>query len=644
MRSATVCAFVAGWVAGAFVLDASAATPTEHPARALIEHGSIAARADPEDSRRDAEAALRLLARHPDPDLEVRARLLLCDYYSERDRAAAEGEVRLANALLPRVRRTGLRAGVLACRGQILETAGDNARAEALYGEAVGVATTAQDDEMLAEALFQRGFVFGLRGEYSAGLADLRRAEALYEKTGMSQHALTVLNGIATLFNRMGDYAQASAIYVRALKAQAAAGMRREVVVTEHNLGRAHERLGEWDAAKGAFEAALTVSRELGYARGEAYALRGLAAAANATGDARGALRLLERAVELQRQTTDARLHAQIQLARGMALHRLGRLPESASALEDAMEVFRQADSLGELAASSTELAAVRAEMSDWRAAFEHQAEAKTVTERLLRNQLDQRFAALKVEFDMAATEKENQLLQRENQANEKALAQSRRVRQLQAVVIGLTAVLVLLLVWLVIHQRRSTLRMRALAMTDELTGVPNRRAALMRLDTLLHGPDAPGCSVLIVDIDHFKTINDRHGHPIGDEVLKVVAACLGGTVPAPGFFGRLGGEEFLVVLPDVSQEAALTAAEILRERIRAIDTVRWFADGHRITVSIGIAASQAGVDTPSTVLQRADAALYAAKRAGRNCVRSAGAAEPATATIVKPGEIRAQG
>lgn len=607
----------------------------EHPAQALVEHGSIAARTDPEDSRRDAETALALLARRPDPDLEVRARLLLCDYYSERDRVAAEREVTLANALLPRVRRTGLRAGVLACRGQILETAGDNARAESLYGEAVGVATTAQDDEMLAEALFQRGFVFGLQGEYSAGLADLRRAEALYEKTGMSQHALTVLNGIATLFNRMGDYAQASAIYARALKAQLAAGMRREVAVTEHNLGRAHERLGEWDAAKRAFEETLTLSRELGYARGEAYALRGLAAAANATGDARGALRLLQRAAELQHQTTDARLHAQIQLARGMALHRLGRLSESASALEEAMEVFRQADSLGELAASSAELAAVRAEMSDWRAAFEHQAEAKTVTERLLRNQLDQRFAALKVEFDTAATEKENQLLQRENRANEQALAQSRRVRQLQAVVIGLTAVLVLLLVWLVIHQRRSTLRLRALAMTDELTGVPNRRAALMRLDALLHGPEAPRCSVLIVDIDRFKTINDRHGHPVGDEVLKVVAACLGETVPAPGFYGRLGGEEFLVVLPEASPEAALAAAEIVRERIGAIDTARWFADGRRITVSIGIAASQAGLDTPTTMLQRADAALYAAKRAGRNCVRSAaGASEPASQAL----------
>lgn len=622
-RRAAVRTLVLACLTAALTPTAAVAATAAHPALALVERSTAAARTNPEDSRRDAEAALALLGSRPDADLELRARLLLCEYHSERNRAAAEREATMASALLPHVQRHGLRAGVLACQGEILETAGDNARAEALYGEAVGAATAAHDDEMLAGALFQRGFVLGLRGEYSAGLGDLRRAESLYEKMGMPQHSLTVLNGIATLFNRMGDYSEAREIYARALKAQSAAGMHREVAITAHNLGRAHERLGEWDAAKRAFEATLTTSRELGYARGEAYALRGLAAVANATGDPGGALRTLERATELQHQTTDARLRAQIQLARGTALHRIGHLSDSAGVLEDAQKIFRQADSLEELAATSSELAMVRAEMGDWRPAFEHLAEAKAVAEKLLRNQLDQRFATLKVQFDTAATRKENALLQRENRTNEKALAQSRRVRQLQAIVLILAAALVTLLVWLVLHQRRSTLRLRALAMTDELTGMPNRRAALGRLDALLREPAGLNCSVLIVDIDHFKSINDHYGHPAGDEVLKIVAAELRRAVREPGFFGRLGGEEFLVVLPDTHQKPALVTAELIRERVRAIDTAHWFPDRRRITVSVGVAASRPDVDTPSGMLQRADAALYAAKRAGRDCVRA---------------------
>lgn len=157
--------------------------------------------------------------------------------------------------------------------------------------------------------------------------------------------------------------------------------------------------------------------------------------------------------------------------------------------------------------------------------------------ERQFRNQIDQRFASLKVEFDTAAKDKENALLTRENEANEKALVQGRKARTLQRVVIALTVILALLLSLLALHQRRMTLRLRSLAMTDELTGVPNRRAVLSQLVPLLRSSDALPCSIMVIDIDHFKSINDQHGHAEGDEALKLVAAKLracmtGGEVP----------------------------------------------------------------------------------------------------------------
>ena len=616
-------------LAAALLLGAalpSARASDKVSAQALIDQAAISARVDPDISKRQAESALELLRREPNPDLEIRARLLLCDYYAERDRAAAEQQIAAATALLPQAARQGLRAGVLHCQGETLQTLGENIQASDLYQQATAIAAQTHDDPMLAEVLFSSGYLRGLRGEYAAGLSELRRAQALFEQQQMPQHALAALGSIAIIYNRMGDYAEAAHLHERTLEAQHKAGLKREEVVTLDNLGRAHDNLQQWDAARDDFAASLELSRQLSYIRGQAYALRGLATVANAQGNPNAAMKLLDRATEAQQRTPDARLLAQIELARGIALHQLKRLKESAAMLEQALVVFRQADSLGELTPTYDALAAVDADLGDWRSAFDYRTLAQTTATRLLRDQLDQRFETLKVEFDTAAKEQENELLTRENEANQKALSQQLRASKLRTAVVVLTALLLAMLVWLAVHQRRSTLRLRALAMTDELTGVPNRRAVLALLARLLRRSATP-TSILIMDIDHFKSINDRHGHLIGDETLRSMTANLREAVAEPALFGRLGGEEFAVVLPATDLDLAITIAERLRERVMRIDLSRWLGE-RRITVSVGVATSVPTRDTISVMLRRADAALYAAKDAGRNCVRTHASAE----------------
>jgi len=485
-------------------LAAAGSAARLHPAQSLVDRAVVEVRTDQEASKRDADGALAMLQRQPDADLEIRARLLLCDYQSERDPAAARQQVDAVTALLPQAKRPGLRAGMLICQGEVAETAGRNAEARTAYENAVTAATNANDDEMLALALFERGWLLGLQGEYASGLGDLRRAETLFEKQKMPVHALTARDGVASLYNRMGDYEQAKHIYTVSLKDQRLTNMYREEAVTLHNLGRTHENLGEWNFAKEAFTESLAICRRLSYPRCEAYALRGLAAVSNASGDPRGALDSLGKASTLQSQTPDARLRALILLARGVALHQLERLPESSAALEEAAGIFRQSESLVDLSLTDAELASVYAAMGNWRAAFERETDAKTISDKLLKNQIDQRFASLKIEFDTAAKEKENQALMRENTANQRAIEQGLSARRLQAAVIVLAVLLVGVLAVLAIYQHGSSLRMRTLALTDELTGVPNRRAVLARLDPVLSNASDPPCSILIIDIDHF--------------------------------------------------------------------------------------------------------------------------------------------
>lgn len=613
-RRICVCLLFAALCGGAWAADADSALK-------LIDLGTAAMRSDPDASKQLAERALDMLRLRPDVDLEIRARLLLCDYYSERDGSAAQQQIDLASALLSQAHRKGLRAGVLTCQGEKLETAGHNADAMKDFDQAVAVATDAKDEQLLAEALFSRGYLRALQGEYAAGMSDVRHSYELFDRIGMPQHALTVLNTIATIYKWMGDYDQASLIYDRVRSQQHDAGLRRDEAVTLHNLGRARLMLGQWGAARADFSGCLSLSEALHYTRGEAYALLGLATVDNATADPNAALRTLVRAAELQARTPDARLNAQIQLARGTALRQLQRGAEALSALEQSEEVFKQANSLEELGTTYNELATVHSQMGDWHGAYKYRSEAQTNSETLLHNQLDQRFATLKVEFDTAMKERENALLLRQNAADHKALEQERRVATLQTIVILMSMLLLGLLTTLVLYQRRGTRRMRALAMTDELTGAPNRRAVITHLEALLQRSDGSPCSILIIDIDHFKSINDQYGHQVGDETLRLLTTILRSAVVEPAFLGRLGGEEFVVALPNTVLHEAILVAEQIRAQVPLIDF------GHRlgercITVSIGVTSST-GKDTVSTLLRRADSALYAAKYAGRNCVRT---------------------
>ena len=267
--------------------------------RALVEQSQAQVKVDPERSRQLAEQALQLLATQPDADLQVRAHLLLCDYHSERDRAAAEqqhGPGPRAGA--PAQAQGAGRRACCGCEGELHESAGDNTRALALYEQEVQLAEQAQDDEMLADGLYKRGHLRGVRGEFANGLIDLKRARALFERLQLPLYTLTVENTIAILYNRMGDHAQARHYYELTLKAQAAAGLLREQAVTQYNLGRSLENLGDWDAAERAFDNVLKLSRELDYTRGIAYALRGLASVQNARKQPQQALSLLGQAAD----------------------------------------------------------------------------------------------------------------------------------------------------------------------------------------------------------------------------------------------------------------------------------------------------------------------------------------------------------
>jgi diguanylate cyclase (GGDEF)-like protein/PAS domain S-box-containing protein len=157
-------------------------------------------------------------------------------------------------------------------------------------------------------------------------------------------------------------------------------------------------------------------------------------------------------------------------------------------------------------------------------------------------------------------------------------------------------------------------------SITDPLTNIYNRRFFMQMLEQEMERTRRYGkpFSIIMLDLDHFKSVNDRFGHAAGDMVLKSVADMIKGRIRKTDYFARWGGEEFIILLPETSVEYAAGLAEELRERLSSMT----LPEVGRVTASFGV-ASYRTLDTIDTILMRADSMLYEAKDAGRNCVKS---------------------
>ena len=168
----------------------------------------------------------------------------------------------------------------------------------------------------------------------------------------------------------------------------------------------------------------------------------------------------------------------------------------------------------------------------------------------------------------------------------------------------------------------RQNHELRFLATRDSLTSCLNRRAFFECFETAVAEARATGqpLACIMADIDHFKAVNDRHGHGTGDKVIMAVADVLRSVLRGNDLIGRYGGEEFCVILPDVSRENAVAAADRIRRQIRAGLGAQVGSD-MRVTISLGVAFLEDGAATPLELVNQADCALYAAKESGRNRV-----------------------
>jgi two-component system cell cycle response regulator len=162
------------------------------------------------------------------------------------------------------------------------------------------------------------------------------------------------------------------------------------------------------------------------------------------------------------------------------------------------------------------------------------------------------------------------------------------------------------------------------LALTDPLTSLYNQRYLRRHLNGLMQSGQGRPIAVLMIDVDHFKAVNDQFGHASGDIALRLIADVFRGNIRAFDSLARYGGEEFVVVMPGSNPDDATAAAERLRLAVETVVFEPIKGRRHRLSVSVGVSCTCHGLETPELLLHSADLALYEAKRRGRNRVELA--------------------
>ncbi len=514
-----------------------------------------------------------------------------------------------------------------ACRGYAREQANDLANAAQDYEVALAMGRRAEDSAAIAQASVLRGELRYLIGDTANALTDLQFAYRLQKQRGNQTRARYALNAIANLYadEHVGEYDKAIDYYRQLLAAHQANRDIGEESTTWFNIASTLDHKGDLKGALVAYGKSLEIELRRGDQDEIASVRRALGVALVKLGRMDEAMPLFDQAVAQFRGTNDDEGVAAARLSRAVALRKLGRLPAANEDLAAARDYFTRHANPRFLEKIESERALAYAAAYDWQRAY-----AASVAQIAHRDELAARLkqettTRMRVAFDTEKTENENRTLEQINAQSAQSLEASRRIESLQRIAILLGIGISLLLVWMIARAMRTSRRMRALALTDELTRLPNRRHVFEiadRASGAAHETSAPWC-VLALDIDHFKSINDRFGHDAGDKVLVCVAKACGAAVREHDVVGRIGGEEFLVVLPRTRLAEACEVGERIRQAVEAL-AHNDIQPGLRVTISIGAAQSQPGDKGVGSLAKRADDCLYAAKTSGRNRVVSA--------------------
>ncbi len=544
--------------------------------------------------------------------------------------AAGEAEQGLASPLLS----AELQQRLSIARAQGLDISG---RAEHSIELLMTVVATLEqgefDPQFLVDALTARASAYYSISNYRAALADLLRVYPIAPEQGPRTIRADVATALGNVYAAIEDYPHAEQFYLEAIEHALQQQSWVRASIAEYSLAAVYRRARQWEKAADYFERARQHSAAADDVQGVAYAEFGLAQVALE-------LRDLDRSERMYRQSLPVFEAAGDLLPQANVYHGLARIAFERGAFRDAVvhsgEALRLMEQVVDLDFNH-KLLALRADaqfaLGDYRAAFDSLRRSAEIKQAWLEARNNESLSEMRVRFDTERQRQQNILLLKENQLNAAKLAEQTQTTRLYIVSMVALSLLLGFLVLLAVRSKQVRRRLAVQALTDELTGVANRRKVMATLAAEFERARRyrTTLSIAMLDLDHFKQVNDRFGHAAGDQVLRAFASMAAGSLRKTDCFGRIGGEEFLAILPHTDGSVAVQVMERMRRATGALVCPR-LEGSFQPSVSIGVAVLDDLDSDIDVLLKRADDAVYRAKQGGRNRVV---AAEEAGSTVL---------
>ncbi len=509
------------------------------------------------------------------------------------------------------------------CHGWYSQLKGNMEQAKADYDQALQQAYQLEDHRLIADARSLRGAMYSFQGNFAMALEDLLTAQQLYEKLKLDYWGLYNLADLATSFRRFGDPQSALNYYRQLEQAYRQSGHEEQAYIINGEMAIALEELGDFEGAVAKFQQSYDYLKQQGVTVEAAGVSVNMAGSLLKLGRVEDAKQALERARPFVTEQMGG-FYSFMQLYSADVLLRQGQPEQAMAPLIKAEKSFRNINNDRGLAELYLLKSEVFAAQGLWQESLKVLRLYIALHHELDNKLQSYRTTEMRTRFNADRMAKENQRLLESERLKEQEVQILQQNRLLQLAVLILASIIIFIMAILAYKQTGRSRQFQKIAHTDHLTQLANRRYTYQRGEALFNQAKHSGVpmSVILFDADNFKDINDQFGHDGGDKVLQHLASVSQTLIREQDLLGRIGGEEFLLLLPETSREECLKIAERLRQTL-AESSPEALAGESRVTISAGVATLNTELQF-SELLKLADNALYRAKNKGRNRVESA--------------------